>query len=285
MVAAESILRRKAGAGRRPEFTQMSPEKAMKLAFGRAGRGIAGLGLRMSAFSIERSSVAALAASAAESTMVLTLAQGGSPGGAVFVDPGMTAALIEAGTMGRVGRGEVESRAPTRIDALVVAAFLDTALAAFDELAADLSVAATVTGWRPGEMLPAATVLPLMLEDVPMRLFRLGFDFAEGAREGRLTLAMPMDRNRGRGAGAEGLGPQLQNAVLAARANVRAVLARLNLPLDAVTTWEPGSLVPLSRELLTQVLIEDLDRVTVARGRLGQVNGARAVRIVSTGAA
>jgi len=283
MAEAASILRRKTvpGGGSGGDGSgRATPEKAMKLAFGRAGRGLARLGLQMTGFSMERAGVAALAGAAGEGALVLLLRRGGAAGGAVVIEPGMIAALVEAETMGRLARSAAEPRAPTRIDALIVSGFLTAALEGFDEAAGDLSLAPQLTGWRPGEMVAQPRSLPLMLEDQPMRAVRIGFDFGEGARSGGLILAVPMAGPRPRGSAAESLGEALREAVLGARADVRAVLARLPLPLDSVSRWEPGALVPLPRELLARVRIEDIDGETVARGRLGQVAGSRAVRIV-----
>jgi flagellar motor switch protein FliM len=279
--SASDILRRKAGLGRPPpEIVAMSPEKAMRLAFGRAGRDVPGLGLRLISFATERLVVPALAAAAGPRTLVASLVRAEGGLGVALFDAGFVTALIEAETMGRLRAGDLPDRAPTRIDALIAGGFLDRCLDLYDEVASGLSIAAATTGFRFGAVVSQPATLALMLEDVPFRGLRLGFDFADGMRQGSLLLAMPFDPpSEARAAPGEGFGSDLQQVVLAAPAEVRAVLARLPLPLDTVTAWQPGMLVPLSREVLDRVVLEDIDGDPVGRGRLGQVNGFRAVRL------
>lgn len=284
---AANILRRKAVSGKAtPMAAAMTPEAAMKLAFGRAGRPLLGLGLRMIGFGIERATVAGLIRAVPEAGLVMTLRRPAGGIGVLIVDPEMTAALIESETMGRVGRSTGARRSPTRIDALIVGAFVDAALAQFDEVAGDLSIAAAVCGWRVSEMIGEVASMALVLEDVAMRKFRIGFDFAGGARSGEAQIALPIDPPRPAappGEEAEGFAHDLQARVMAAPAEVQAVLARMTLPLDLVSTWQPGSLLPLPREALLSVRLEDIDGVAVARGKLGQMNGNRALRLMAPG--
>ncbi|MCR8723237.1 FliM/FliN family flagellar motor switch protein [Frigidibacter sp. ROC022] len=281
---AANILRRKARSSRAASSAaRITPESALKLAFGRAGRGLAGLGLRMVGFADERSTVAGLAGAVPEAGLVTTLRRASGGTGVLIVDPGMTAALIESETMGRVGRATGAPRPPTRIDALIVGAFVDAALAEFDGLAESLSIAAAVTGWRVGEMIADPATMPLVVEDVAMRSFRIGFDFGDGARSGTAQIALPLAPPRpvvAPDAAAEGLARDLERRVMAAQAEVRAVLARLSLPLDEVTAWQPGGLLPLPRESLLSVRLEDIDGALLARGKLGRVNGNRALRLL-----
>jgi flagellar motor switch protein FliM len=276
-----SILRRKAGFGRPPpEIVAMSPEKAFRLAFGRAGRGLQGLGLRLTAFGMERVVTTALVDAAPDLSLVATLNRADGATGVVILDPGYRAALIEAETMGRIAKGAPADRPATRIDALIAGGFTDAALAIFDEIGAELSIAPAVTGYRMGEMLPGPAMLPLVLEDVPFRLFRLGFDFADGARQGAALIALPFEAAPSADAGNDDrMQRDLAATVMAAPAEVRAILTRLKLPLDEVTEWQPGDLVPLPREVLDEVKLVDIDGVPIAGGRLGQVGGLRAVRV------
>ena len=279
-----SILRRKTGASRPPaQALAMTSERALTLAFGRAGRDMPGLGLRLASVGMARGSLSVLPAQAGPATLILTLARDGTAAGALLVDPGLVSALIEAETMGCMATVPPPDRPPTRIDALIAAGFFDRVLIGFDEAAAGLSIAAAVVGFRTGAPVPAAAALPLLLDDRPMRLFRLAFDLGDGQRQAGAMLAMPFDPPRAEAPDAE-FGIALKMAVLAAPAQVRAVLTRLALPLAAVTDWQPGDLVPLPREALGRLILEDIDGHPVAVGRLGQVSGMRAVRLIGDAA-
>jgi flagellar motor switch protein FliM len=279
---AGDMLRQKVATGRGPAaVATLTPEKAWRLSFGRAGRTMQGLGLRLTGFGMERATVARMADLAPEAALVLTMMRAAGGSGALIVDPSMRNALVEVETMGRLAKGPQDLRPPTRIDALIVGAFFDSVMAAFDELAVDLSIADAVRGWRVGEIVGGAKVLPLVVEDLALRLFRMSFEFDEGARGGTALLALPMDAPKPlvSAAPGEAFSRDLEQVVLGAPAEVRAVLARLSLPLDAVMDWAPGLIVPLPRQALGQVRLEDIDNVSVARGRLGQMNGMRAVRL------
>lgn len=279
---AGDILRRKTAAGRAaPAVAAMTPEKAMRLAFGRAGRAVAGLGLRLTGFGMERIALAELIALAEPSALVATLERRDGTLGALVIDAGMRAALLEAQTMGRVVRAPPPDRPATRIDALIAGGFTDSALAVFDEVAAEISIAPRVTGFRTAERVAMAPLLALMLEDRPLRLLRLEFDFADGARTGTALIALPLDPAPAPGASAAGgsFAQDLAAMVMAAPAEVRAVLTRLHLPLDQLSAWVPGQLIALPREVLDQVRLTDITGAALAGGRLGQVGGQRAVRL------
>lgn len=270
------VLRRMTAAPA-AQGVRLTPERALHIAFGRAARGFPEPGLRMSSCSSEQTGLAALAAAApAEGMMTALLVRDGASGGALLADMSLVSALVEAETTGRLARSPPEARAATRLDLLVASRLLNAALAAFDEVGADLPIAAAATGWRLGALQPAPSALPLVLPEAPLRLMRLRFEL--GPREGQLWLATPLLPPR------PAFDPPggtvcLSPAVLAARAQVRAVLARLELPLEALDAWQPGTLLPLERAALGEVRIEDIAGATIARGRLGQVNGARAVRL------
>lgn len=255
----------------------------MKLAFGRAGRALPGLDLRMAAFGMERGTVAGLVGLAPDGALVARLVRGPGGTGALIVDPVVRSAIIEAETMGRIGKAAPEARPPTRIDALMTGAFFDAALSRLDDGVEGLSISASLIGWRVGDLVAGAALLPLMIDEVPMRLFRLGFDFGDGARSGSAILALPMEvpKPAASGSQAEDFTQAVGSRVLNTQAEVHAILARLSLPLDKVSDWEAGTVVPLPRQALGQVCLEDIDGNSLARGRLGQMNGNRAVRILS----
>lgn len=281
VTATAQTLRRMTGAGRPPpEIASLTPEKALRLAFGRAGRALPALALRLTGFAMERTTAAGLAAALPDLPLLLLLCRHGEgAAGAAVLDAGLRSALVEVETTGALGRGPAADRPATRIDAVLAAGFLDGALAVFDDLAADLSIAPAVTGFRLGEVLSSPRALPLVLADIPYRLFRLEFDLGEGARQGRLLLAMPELGSVPKRDAAPGLSGDLAAAVMAAPAELRVVLVRLRLPLERVTAWQPGEVIDLPREALDAATIEDITGEVVGRGRLGRQGGHRAVRL------
>ena len=62
-----------------------------------------------------------------------------------------------------------------------------------------------------------------------------------------------------------------------------AVLARVSLPIADVTALTPGQELALPYEVLDRIALEGADGRVVARGRLGQARGHRALRITVQG--
>lgn len=281
---SDSILRRKTGAGRAmPEIALMTPEKAMRLAFGRAGRAMSGLGLRFAGFSSDRVPLTGLVEAIEPSTLVTALRRDDDQTGLLLVDRGLRSALIEAETTGQVGAVEPPDRAPTRIDAVIVAGFIDAALSLFDEVAAEIDIARDVTGFRVAEVIPGAGAVALTLPEVAYRLMRVEVELGTTARPGAAVIALPHDPPARKAAGPEEALYQagVQKVVMTVPADLRAVLCRLPVSLDAVSRWEPGMVVPLPHGVLDGVRLEDIDGEPVAKGRLGQINGLRAVRLAA----
>jgi hypothetical protein len=70
----------------------------------------------------------------------------------------------------------------------------------------------------------------------------------------------------------------LRRAVEAARATCRAVIARERLPSEVLLGLRPGDVIPLPAASLTNVRLEAQNGLAVARGRLGDLHGKRAVQ-------
>jgi flagellar motor switch protein FliM len=75
----------------------------------------------------------------------------------------------------------------------------------------------------------------------------------------------------------------LEQSAMNAPVCLEAVLGRVTLPLDKVCKLEPGGLLPFSADRTMQVRLEASQKHVVAVARLGQLNGARAVRLIPGG--
>jgi flagellar motor switch protein FliM len=197
--------------------------------------------------------------------------------------------MIEMQTMGRVSPLPAPARKPTRTDAAMVAALIDSALAGLE---AELSEEADLVwagGFRYASFLEDARPLGLLLEDQAYRVLRCEVSLAQGAKGGEVLLALPAEgRGRRPDAGKPTIdtdaGPAfaaaLADQVLGADAEVRAMVGRVTLPLSRVMALAPGDLLALGQAALDRVTLEGIDGCGLASGRLGQTRGMRAVRIV-----
>ena len=221
----------------------------------------------------------------------------GDLGLAVF-DPVATVALVEALTIGRLSRTPPPSRRATQTDAQLLSEIIDAALTEYD------GQAAAEPGHRGGfrfrrfpsdyrllELLLEAPRFELILQ--PLAL--LGEDVR---RDGRFLLALPQSAGAqedcartpeaGRRMPKAGRGDAwsraLEAQVMAAPAQLTAVLGRLTMPLSDVMALGVGSRVVLPLSNLEEVEVEALDGQVLGQGRLGQFRTMRAVRLTELGA-
>jgi flagellar motor switch protein FliM len=206
----------------------------------------------------------------------------------MVLDPQVVAALIEMQTTGRVVPRPAEPRAPTRTDAIMCADFIDRLLELIDRRAAEaeLDVAPAISGFRYGLALAETRAIGLALEDIPYRAFGFDVDLGRGAKSGSVQLLLPFDPPgvaRTGHAEAAAFAEAMRAQVLETQAVLSATLLRRRMSLAEVTGLEVGSRLHLPRAALSSITVEALDGTVVAAGRLGQMNGHRAVRLVVPG--
>ncbi|MCB1338365.1 MAG: FliM/FliN family flagellar motor switch protein [Maritimibacter sp.] len=204
--------------------------------------------------------------------------------GLVVLDPQVVAALIEIQTTGRVVPHPAETRAPTRTDAIMCADFIDRMLEIVEERVAEaeLDIAPALAGFRYALALAEPRAIAMTLEDTPYRLFGCEVDLGRGAKSGRMQVLLPFDPpGQGRRAKVD-LGEfndAIRAQVFEVEARLTATLLRRTMALSEVMALDIGALIPVPHAALSQVAVEALDGTVVARGRLGQVQGNRAVRL------
>lgn len=284
-------MRRKAGAGRPPpEIGQITPARALRQAVAQAAQDVAALVAVAGAVEEARVTLGAVEA-ALPDTPLLGLVEGAdSRFGLVVLDGQAVAALIEMQTTGRVVPRPAAPRAPTRTDAIMCADFIDRMLelveARLDE--ANLPEAPVFAGYRYAMMLPDPRAVFMTLEDVPYRNLSLTVDFGHGAKSGEIALILPFDppgQRQGSGLDGVAFSTVLREQVFAAEAQLSVTLARRKMTVAEVAGLGIGSVIALPPDALGKVAIEDIDGRLVARGRLGQAEGHRAVRVCESLAA
>ena len=264
--------------------------RALRLALGRAGQAVPGLGLEVAGLTEARLSLSELLDLPPDRALLAMIEGPGEALGLIALSPGVLATLIEAQTTGRVGQGDPAVRKPTRTDAAMSAGLIDRVLTG---LGAELDASPDrvwAGGFRYASFLEDPRPLELLLEDTPYRVFRAALTLATGARQGEVLLALPA-AGRGKApatalpltAAAAPVAPPstLAEVALAAPAQLTAVLHRLTIPLSAVLGLKPGDVVPVPSAALDQIVIEGLDGRRLAEGKLGQNRGHRAVRLAA----
>lgn len=295
----QTVIRRKTEAGRpTQDGTAMTPARALGQALCRTAQDQMALPARIGKL-VERRMTLADLPEALEERALLALLDGPGEGiGLLAMAPSLLAGLIEMQTMGRLAAVAPPGRRPTRTDAAMTIDFIDGVLAGFEQALAELEAVTWAGGFRYASYLDDPRPLGLLLEDAGYRVFEADLELGLGTpRTGRIVLALPA-KGRGqpprRAAGllAEAPAPpagsaadaefwqdQLQRTVLQAPVTLEAVLHRITLPLAAVLTFKPGMTLPVPLAALEDLRLEGLGGRRVGRGRLGQHQGFRAMRI------
>lgn len=296
-----TVLRRKAEAGKPvPDGLPINAERALTQALTKVAQDMFGLPLQVRGLRESRRTLADLP-EALEDLSLLAILEGPQEGlGLMALPPETCAALIEVQTMGVLAKAAPAPRKPTRIDATMMADFVDAVLHTIEEALAETEAVIWAGGFRYASYLDDPRPLGLLLEDISYRVWQaeLGFGLG-GQRTGKLLWAVPVNghghalrRYPGAAEGAEGEGfgspaqeeaewqGRLETSVLGAPAVLEAVLHRVTLPLAAVMGFHPGVQLPLPDDALENIGLEGAGRRRLSAARLGQHRGQRAVRLI-----
>ncbi|MEL6170129.1 MAG: FliM/FliN family flagellar motor switch protein [Pseudomonadota bacterium] len=241
----------------------------------------AGLGLvaALSSFEEGRTSRESLLGGLGNCDLMLSF-EASSGRGLAVLDPELVTGLIEVQTTGMVTSTPKDSRPPTGTDAALTADVLNRWLVDVEGLYTDRGGDTPLRGYRLGRKIADTRAAMLSLDDGGFIVQRLVIDLgAAGERTGTLTLAYPADAVRAaiRSASA---GPE-RGMVEAAEVELRGVLMRLRMPLDELRALGPGDILPFEPEQLGAVRVETADGRAVAKARLGQKGGHRALKLVA----
>lgn len=282
----KSVKRRLAGEGRPPpEIGRVTPELALRVALTRASEDCLAMEVFAKSVVMRRRVVSSLVEELPEYALIALLAGPGKRLGLAILDSQMLAGVIEKQTTGRVVPKAAEGRIPTRTDAVMCNDVLNAILQSFQAEGEEAALPLTST-WSGFEyLLPLedARAIQMTLEDIPYRVFEAVLDLEKGAKEGRILLVFPHDpprtthaqKDRGEATG-EGV---LTEIVQDTRLEMEAVIHRLDLTVSEVASLAVGSLVPVPREAIVQISVEDLEGKRVCFGRLGAQTGYRAIRL------
>ena len=286
-----SVIHRKARAARDgSDARAMSPAKALRLAVARAADTLLDLALTVATVEQRRVSLAQVAETVADEGLILLLDGAGGARGALALDAQMMAALIEVQTTGKVRPGAAPVRRATRTDAAMVAPLVDAVLDGVDsEMLAEVE-GYVPRGFRFGDRVEDRRALGLLLDAPDYDVFRVTADLGPGVRTGRLDLLVPARRPLATKTGprTDAGGPAralMSDVALGAPVVLDAVMARITLPLREACALSRGQVLALTPESLGAIQVTGAGAHLVAEARLGQLNGWRALRLVSSAAA
>lgn len=256
--------------------------RALRLALARAAGDSLGLALgAIAARQTVRAPDEAAGDIAADGLLMLLDCDGGQAGAAVL-SLTLVASLIQQQTTGRVAERAPDPRAFTDTDALICAPFVEDCLRMAAGIAEAPADRACLSAIRFGARAADTRSLGLALRAHRYRCFAFTLDIAEGRRQGDLLFVLPdMAVKATEEAMPHPARDPDKSPLMQVPVELTAVLARLRLPLERLNALRVGDVVPIARDRLDETSIVSLDGRVVARGRLGQMNGQRAVRIMA----
>ncbi|WP_422025132.1 FliM/FliN family flagellar motor switch protein [Roseovarius sp.] len=282
-----SVIHRKAASAREDfDARAMSPSKALRLSLEKCGDRLFRLALTVGTLEQRRLTHAAVKEEVGADTLILLLDGQGGARGAALLDLQFAQALVEVQTMGRVRPGAAPDRPLTGTDAAIAAPLVDAMLTGFDDTLAEAETGHRPLGFRFGDRVGDARGLLLALEAADYELFRLTVDIGGGARTGILSLILPAAvlarPEPGSGEAGEGAAFDLGQLAMQMPVTLDAVLDRVQLSLAEVCALQPGMTLPVGTSAIGRTELVASGHVA-AQGRLGQMNGMRAVRLTGAG--
>lgn len=269
-------------AQRAYEARGMSPAKALRRALSRTADVMWDLALVTQSVTVELLDQDGVVEGLSAKDLLVLLDGPDGTIGLASVDRQVMTGVVEVQTIQQVTQMPVdEDRVLTQTDAAMIAPLIDGTLHSMAGALADSPIGEMLQGFRFGAMLEDARSASLLLDAAGYRAFRAQVDLALGRRKGCLSFILPERKPVPRSAeqgGADAAGP---HAAILDRVPARldAVLSRITLPLSRAQTLKPGDVLKLSKDALDRVEIIAGRGHMVAKGRMGQLNGARAVRL------
>lgn len=198
--------------------------------------------------------------------------------GLAAIDREVLTALVEVQTIQQVTQVPVDDRTLTATDAAMAAPFMDDVLKRFAANLDDNPLRAGLEGFRFGAMLEDKRAAANLLNAPAYQSFRTSVDLALGRRKGRIGFFLPQQASSPSQPTRSEPGRYEQTMKFLPVA-IEATLARIALPLGTIEGLKPGDLLPLTPSVIDNVELRAGRSSVVAKGRIGQMNGMRAVRL------
>ena len=274
-----SVLERKAQAQRRALGSgTLSVSRALGRSLSIAADALWGLGL-VPKIEADDTLPAERAVRRMDHDMLLIILENEMEGvGVVALDRAVVTGLIEKQTLGKVARFPLDDRAYTPTDAAMMAPLIDAALPRFASMLSAQPDMEHFQGYRFGALAEDAQTAELALEAEKYQVVAFDLSLEQDTRIGRALFLFPEPQMPTEAAAGPSRGKH-ETSLGLVPARMQVVLTRIHIPLDKAQALTPGDVLPISSHTLTSAaLVTGTDHL-VARGKLGQINGFRAIRI------
>ncbi len=282
--ARQDVLGQKAQAAQRAfEARGMSPSKALRRALSRTADVLWDLALVTQGVSVEMHDQDGVIDGLGQQDLLILLDGPDGALGLASIEREVMTAVIEVQTIMQVTQMPVEEdRVLTPTDAAMMAPLLDGTLERLVQNLDHHPLSPQLEGFKFGAMIEDARAASLLLDASSYRTFRAEVDLALGRRKGALSIILP-ERTSEQLENAEGADPDApgphEDQMGKIPARLDAVLSRITMTLSEAEALKSGDLLHLPADVLDRVELVAGRNQVVAKGRLGQLNNQRAVRL------
>lgn len=276
-----SAMRRKAGVGRPPpDVTAMSAAKALRLAAAKAAEDGTGMVMQVTDVVEELTSTSRLPDLIPDHSLLALLEGPEHAYGLAVFSLAVTTSVVEQLTTGNVQKHTPEERKPTSTDSVMCFELIDRMLTHFEQIVAEAPDPPQIEGYRTAAQLSETRSIPIAFDDIRYRMFRISVDMGRGLRTGDILFVYPASRPKPKPEPGTQSDWQrdFKTSVMKTEANLETVLHRVSLPLSDAANLAVGMTIPVPHEALKRVEVV-ADGRRISYGRLGQVNGHRAIRV------
>ncbi len=203
--------------------------------------------------------------------------------GAVALGPDLVRALVQQQTIGMLLPSEGAAREFTDTDAALCAPVVEEVLkraAALSGLAEDRDA---LSGHGFGARAQDGQSMALALDGEQFRAVELTLDIGAGTAQSRLAVILPDATPAEVAAEETATGRRtLGDAALGASVRLNAIMCRMPVALGELARMQPGDVLPLPAYRLDRTELLTVSGQSIGVGRLGRVDGLRAVRVNET---
>lgn len=206
-------------------------------------------------------------------TLPFLLRTDGGQAALFTIEGTMIDGLIEQQLLGKVMPTPRLDRPITAIDAGLSEGFVRAVLNAMSEATGHLS---GLTTRGPEQDRPT---LELALGMGEFDIISATVDMGPGIKTGRFEIWTPAAKKAAAGKSGGGMNPALMDSLQHCKIELETEMSGCEITAKTLMHLQVGSMLPLPASALGEVALKDCNGKLVGRGRLGQLNGQRALRI------
>lgn len=275
----DTVLERKARAQRRAlGVGAVSVTRALGRSLSLAADALWTLSLGANTHSDAAVSTARAVGALSDDQLLIVLEKDGAPHALVAIDRAVVTGLTEVQTLGKVTRFPLEDRPYTATDAAMVAPFIDAVLPRFSSMLVGQPERAHLQGYAYGALVEDVQSAGLALDAARFQAIALDINLAQDVRRGQALFLFPEPEQKPAADSVTRPG-KYEAAMKLVPTRLQAVLTRIHIPLEQAQALRPGDVLPLSTNVLGAATLTVDGGHVAAKGKLGQINGFRAVRI------